>query len=379
MTPLPVGVHEFVVAPAAAALALRHAALALGARRAGLEFLALCAYGYALEWVAIAVFASHEYGASWRFAPGGVPLAVAVAWAAVILSALAVATRRGFGSPFAAAGAALLLGVSLDLLMEPVAVRANLWRWTPPGPWLGVPIGNFVGWGVIVGVYAVGAERTRESESLVAQAARRVGLAAASIVVLVGVGFGWQALGAERLFLGRGGFAVFGLVLAATLGLRLARLLPVENGRTLAGRLGDRPVRLASAALLVIAAAFVADAIALGERAVVWTSGLVALTLVTVLPDLLPLSVVGHWRRASFAAMAEVRGLVQVLMKPRNGEPWTDADRAFLRSELKAAARWAPALVLFLLPGSFILLPAYAWVLDRRRGSAREGEVSALR
>jgi hypothetical protein len=80
VTALPVSVHELLVAPAAALLALRHATFALGARRAFVEFAALTLYGYALERVAIAVFASHDYGRSWLFAPGGVPLAVAACW-----------------------------------------------------------------------------------------------------------------------------------------------------------------------------------------------------------------------------------------------------------------------------------------------------------
>ena len=77
--------------PLAVALAFRHAARALGARRAAVEMLALAAYGFALEAVAIAVFASHRYDASWRLAPLGVPLAVALVWAAVIVAAMAVA------------------------------------------------------------------------------------------------------------------------------------------------------------------------------------------------------------------------------------------------------------------------------------------------
>jgi hypothetical protein len=67
-----------------------------------------------------------------------------------------------------------------------------------------------------------------------------------------------------------------------------------------------------------------------------------------------------------------VEGLVRVLMKPRNGEAWTSEDRAFLRAGLRAAMGWAPLLLLFLVPGSFLLLPAYAWILDRRR--VRRGE-----
>ena len=74
MTPLPVWAHELVAAPLAALLALLLLEAAFGLRRAAVEFLALVAYGYALEAVAIRVFASHSYGDTWRVAPGGVPL-----------------------------------------------------------------------------------------------------------------------------------------------------------------------------------------------------------------------------------------------------------------------------------------------------------------
>ena len=372
MSALPVALHELLVAPLAAGLALRHMTLALGLRRAALEFSALVLYGYLLERVAIAVFASHDYGGGWRFAPGGVPLAVAFAWAAVIASSLAVATRRGFAAPGTTALAAALIGTSLDMLMEPVAVRAGLWRWTPPGPWLSVPIGNFVGWGVIVGVYALGAELGRESASQLGLATRRLLLAAGSVAALVLVGLAWQRAGAEAAFKGARGFLAFALVLVATLGVRGLRRAPAPDSTTLAGRLGAGSVRLPALALLLLALSFAADAVLLRDATVLSVALCVFLTLVFVLPDLVPVSVVERWRRASFAALAEASDLVRVLMKPRNRERWTPDDRAFLRAQLRALARWAPALFLFLLPGSFILLPAYAWVLDRRRGKDRE-------
>jgi uncharacterized membrane protein len=30
--------------------------------------------------------------------------------------------------------------------MDIVAIRVPFWEWTPPGPWYGVPLGNFFGW-----------------------------------------------------------------------------------------------------------------------------------------------------------------------------------------------------------------------------------------
>ena len=107
MSPLPTALYELLVAPLAAALAFLHARRALGSGRAAGELMALAAYGYALERAAMAAFAAHDYPASWRIAPGGVPLAVVAVWAAVISSAMAVAVRRGARSAAARAAAAI--------------------------------------------------------------------------------------------------------------------------------------------------------------------------------------------------------------------------------------------------------------------------------
>src|SRR5262249_57803561 len=113
--------------------------------------------------------------------PAGVPLAVAVTWAAIIPSAMALAARLARPTPIHRALVAALLGISLDLLMEPVAVARGLWAWTPPGPWLGVPVGNFVGLAVIVGAYTLGAERFAVRGSLPSPALRPAALAVASV------------------------------------------------------------------------------------------------------------------------------------------------------------------------------------------------------
>jgi hypothetical protein len=84
---------------------------------------------------------------------------------------------------------------------------------------------------------------------------------------------------------------------------------------------------------------------------------------------------IARWRAATLASLGHVEGLVHVLMKPRNGEAWTSEDRAFLRAGLRAAARWTPLLLLFLVPGSFFLLPVCAWILDRRRVGRGERSV----
>ncbi|MCX7166423.1 MAG: hypothetical protein NTV11_09125 [Rhodocyclales bacterium] len=67
--------------------------------------------------------------------------------------------------------------------------------------------------------------------------------------------------------------------------------------------------------------------------------------------------------------MGRVRGLMPLLMKPRNGERWTTAERTVLQDQLRALVSLSPYLVVLVLPGSFIVLPALAWWLDRRRRS----------
>lgn len=65
--------------------------------------------------------------------------------------------------------------------------------------------------------------------------------------------------------------------------------------------------------------------------------------------------------------LATVRGLMPLLMKPRNGNRWSMDERAELQQQLRALAHASPYLLAMVLPGSFVALPALAWWLDRRR------------
>jgi len=64
--------------------------------------------------------------------------------------------------------------------------------------------------------------------------------------------------------------------------------------------------------------------------------------------------------------LLQVRGLLPLLMKHRNGGVWTDSERADLLHQLRRLSRLSPYLLLLLLPGSALFLPLYAWWLDRR-------------
>ncbi len=72
-------------------------------------------------------------------------------------------------------------------------------------------------------------------------------------------------------------------------------------------------------------------------------------------------------RRNMLAEMSQVRGLMPLLMKPRNKQRWTHEDKRELREHLRCLSRISPYLVVIVLPGGLAMLPALAWWLDRRR------------
>ena len=63
----------------------------------------------------------------------------------------------------------------------------------------------------------------------------------------------------------------------------------------------------------------------------------------------------------------QVKGLMPLLMKPRNAQAWTTEDKQELRIHLRRLSSVSPYLIVLALPGSFLMLPALAEWLDRRR------------
>ncbi len=75
--------------------------------------------------------------------------------------------------------------------------------------------------------------------------------------------------------------------------------------------------------------------------------------------------------------MLQVRGLMPLLMKPRNKQRRTPQDRDEIRGHLRRLSNLSPYLVVLALPGSFMMLPALAWWLDRRRNRQRSAAPGA--
>ncbi len=71
--------------------------------------------------------------------------------------------------------------------------------------------------------------------------------------------------------------------------------------------------------------------------------------------------------RRVLTELMDARGMMPILMKARNGGQWTPAEREELLRHLRRMAHLSPYLIALVMPGSVLLLPAYAWWLDRRR------------
>lgn len=71
--------------------------------------------------------------------------------------------------------------------------------------------------------------------------------------------------------------------------------------------------------------------------------------------------------RRILGELMATRGMMPLLMKARNGGQWTATEKEELLGHLRRMAHLSPYLVFLLLPGSMLLLPIYAWWLDRRR------------
>lgn len=71
--------------------------------------------------------------------------------------------------------------------------------------------------------------------------------------------------------------------------------------------------------------------------------------------------------REFVADIVRMRGLMPLLMKHRNGGRWSTEEKTELLFQLRILSRVSPYLLFLLLPGSALLLPIYAWWLDRRR------------
>jgi hypothetical protein len=72
-------------------------------------------------------------------------------------------------------------------------------------------------------------------------------------------------------------------------------------------------------------------------------------------------------RKYVLGEVVQVSGLMPLLMKPRNKQKWTPEEKLQIVVHLRRLSMVSPYLAVMAMPGSFVVLPALAWWLDRRR------------
>lgn len=132
----------------------------LGARRGGLAAGAVALGAAVMETLGVASgfpFGPYRYtDVLFPRLPGGVPVPVIGAWLLVVAAASGAAeVLLPEGGRATRALAATVVGVALDLVLEPVAVYLEgYWAWLAGGPYYGIPTENFVGWAVLCALFA---------------------------------------------------------------------------------------------------------------------------------------------------------------------------------------------------------------------------------
>ena len=82
-------------------------------------------------------------------------------------------------------------------------------------------------------------------------------------------------------------------------------------------------------------------------------------------------SFLAKFKALTWVEITHVQGLMQLLMKPRNGMPWSREDKAAILSHLKHMGKSLPLLAFFTLPGGVLLLPLLPWFLERRKKESK--------
>lgn len=103
-------------------------------------------FGWLLEWATIEQLQFYEYG-PFFLRPYGVPLAIGMGWGIIIYAGRLFADATDLPRP-ARPVLVALFGLNIDLSMDCLAIRLDMWHWGMPidAEFFGVPFGNFWAW-----------------------------------------------------------------------------------------------------------------------------------------------------------------------------------------------------------------------------------------
>ena len=112
-----------------------------------LQFLAMVVVaGFVVEWLGVHtgwLFGNYHYGDTLGFKLNGIPIIIGFNWFLLVYGAATLIQRGSFKSLTLRVVSGALLLVSLDLIIEPVAVQFNYWQWANSPA---APAKNYICW-----------------------------------------------------------------------------------------------------------------------------------------------------------------------------------------------------------------------------------------
>ncbi len=102
-------------------------------------------WGYLVELIGVKtemIFGTYNYGESLGIKVLDIPLMIGINWIIMVCSTAAITEKLPFSNIYLKAFFAALLMVMLDFLIEPFAMKHNLWQWANNT----IPFQNYIGW-----------------------------------------------------------------------------------------------------------------------------------------------------------------------------------------------------------------------------------------
>lgn len=131
-----------------------------GARSTMLVIVSILSLAWLVEYIGSSTgipFGRYQYTNILQPQLGGVPMLVPLAWLMMLPPAWAIASlviksrtlSASLPVRLARAGVTALAFSAWDLFLDPQMVAWNFWVWKQPGVYFGIPLVNFLGWGMI--------------------------------------------------------------------------------------------------------------------------------------------------------------------------------------------------------------------------------------
>lgn len=163
----------------------------LGERRRRAWLAAAGAGGFLSELIGVrfsTLYGSYSYTSVLQPQVAGVPVVMACAWI-ILISYVKDRAGRLQLNPWLEVFVGALWMTAIDLAIDPVATLAvQYWVWHEPGPYYGVPLGNFLGWMLVSAALLAAGRNVASGEKAprgpLGQASHWVGL---SVIVFFGL------------------------------------------------------------------------------------------------------------------------------------------------------------------------------------------------